>query len=425
MITDPEERKRKRQQEKAKRQAAQKKLILQLAIAAAALILCGILILTIALSARHKDEPTPTEPPAATVTQPADSSQPEQPQAETSVIHFAATGDLNVTQRVVLSGGADYDYSKTFMDVAPVLASADLTTVNLEGDLCGAPYGSNGTAPQSMAQALSNTGVDMIQLANSFAVNRGVSGLITTIDSVRQAGMEPVGVFKDDAEFEEKQGFSLFEVQGVRIAVVAFTKGMNRSTGLPPGNENCVNTLYSDYSTTYQNIDEEKIEDIMKAVQKQKPDITVALVHWGSDGNDNISKSQESIRNLLYECGADAIIGTHPHYLHKIEYNAEAGTLCAFSLGDFIGDAPEDGMNYSIILDMEITKDNTTGEASITGYSYTPIFTVIEQDKPVRVVRIHEAIAAYEAGYIEAVSKENYETMKRVLTRIDERIAGN
>ena len=419
MIENPEERKRQRMQEKAKRQAAQRNLIIRLAIAAAVVVILGIVILVVALSAGSKNGPAPTEP--SIITQ---ASQPEEAQPDTSVIHFAATGDLNITQRVVASGGAEYDFSKTFMDIAPLLASADLATVNLEGDLSGAPYGSNGTAPQTMAQALHRAGVDMIQLANSYAVNRGISGLISTIDSIRQTGMEPVGVFKDEAEFDDKQGFSMFEVQGVRIAVVAFTKGMARSAGLPPGNENCVNTLYSDYRT-YQNIDKEKIENIMKSVEEQEPDITIALLHWGSEWNDSISKSQESICKLLQEYGTDAIIGTHPHYLHKIDYNAENGTLVAYSLGDFIGDATESGTEYSIILDVEITKDNTTGEASITGYSYTPIFTVTEKDKPIRVVRIHEAIAAYESGYMDAVSQETYEDMKYALTRIEQRIAGN
>ena len=422
MLENPEERKRKRQQDKARRQAAQRNLIIRLIIAAAVLVLCGIVILVIALGIGFKKDPEPTSPPVAT--QPAENVQSEESQSDTTVIHFAATGDLNITQRVVASGGANYDFSGAFLDVAPVLSSADLTTVNLEGDLAGAPYGSNGTAPQTMVQTLRRAGVDMIQLANSYAVNRGVSGLMTTIDSVRQAGMEPVGVFKDEAEFQDKQGFSLFEVQGVRIAVVAFTKGMARSTGLPPGNENCVNTLYSDYNSTYQDIDKEKIDEIMKAVEKQEPDITIALLHWGSEWNDSISKSQDAICELLQEYGTDAIIGTHPHYLHKIDYNSENGTLVAYSLGDFIGDAPEAGTEYSIILDMEITKDNTTGEASVTGYSYTPIFTVTEKDKPVKVVRIREAIAAYESGYMEAVSQETYEAMKYALTRIEQRIAG-
>ena len=120
----------------------------------------------------------------------------------------------------------------------------------------------------------------------------------------------------------------------------------------------------------------------------------------------------------------DAIIGTHPHYVQKIEFDPDAGTLVAYSLGDFIGDVPQAGSEYSVILNMEITKDNVSGEAAITGFSYTPIFTVTESNHPIRVLRIREAITAYESGYIEAVSQETYEAMKYALTRIEQRVAG-
>ena len=419
MSLDPEELKRKRHQAKARRQAARRKLMTRLIIAGAVLLLCGVLILAFSLRSCARQEAPPTEPTASTmpVTEPAETLP------ETTVIRFAAAGDLNVTQRVVASGGANYDYTQTFQDVAYLFAGADLATVNLEGNLCGSPYGSNGSAPQSMVTALKKAGVDMVQLANSYSINRGISGLLTTIDGVKQAGMEPVGVFADQAEFENKRGFSLFEVKGVRIAVVSFTKGMDGTT-LPPGNESCVNVLYEDYNSTYQKINKEKILSVMESVQKQKPDITVALLHWGSEYNDSVSKSQTSICKLLQENGVDAIIGTHPHYVQQIQFDSEAGTLVAYSLGDFIGDVPQAGSEYSIILDMEITKNHATGETVITGYSYTPIFTVTESNRPVRVLRIREAIAAYESGYLEAVSTQTYEAMKYALTRIEQRIAG-
>lgn len=415
MSLDPQELKRKRQQAKAQRKRAQRKLIIRLSIAGLALLFCVILILSLRACGKQDKKPAETSAPLET--------QPQETPASETVIHFAAAGDLNVTQRVVASGGADYDYTATFQDVAFLFAHADLATVNLEGNLCGSPYGSNGSAPQSMMTALKKAGVDMIQLANSYSINRGVSGLLTTIDSVKQAGMEPVGVFRDQDEFEDKQGFSLFEVQGVRIAVVSFTKGMDGTT-LPPGNESCVNVLYEDYNSTYQKVNKEKILSVMKAVQQQKPDITIALLHWGSEYTDGISKSQKTICQLLQENGVDAIIGTHPHYVQQIQFDPENGTLVAYSLGDFIGDVPQAGSEYSIILDMEITKNNETGKTAITGYSYTPIFTVTESNRPIRVLRIHEAMAAYESGYIEAVSKETYDAMKYALTRIEQRVAG-
>lgn len=412
MALDPEELKRKRQHRKLQQKAARKRLIFRLCLAG--VILALVLIVIFSMSG-GKDTPEPeASVPVQDVTQPGVTEPPE------TVIHFVAAGDLNVTDRTVAAG---YDYSAAILDVAYLLADADLSTVNLEGNLCGAPYGSTASAPQDLMSALRKAGVDMIQLANSYSIHRGVSGLITTIDSVRQAGMEPVGVFRDQADYESRQGFTMFEVEGVRVAVVNFTKGMDGTT-LPPGNENCVNVLYSDYDSVYQKVDREKISQIMEAVNEAKPDVTVALLHWGSEFNDTISSSQKTIRNLLLEQGVDAIIGTHPHYVQQIEFDPAAGTLVAYSLGDFMSDAARAGSEYSILLDLEITKNHTTGQSSVTGYEYTPIFSVVEENKPMRILRIREAMTAYENGFMDTVSQETYEAMKYALQRIEQRTAG-
>ena len=118
------------------------------------------------------------------------------------------------------------------------------------------------------------------------------------------------------------------------------------------------------------------------------------------------------------------IIGTHPHYVQKMTFDKEKGTFVAYSLGDFFGDATRAGSEYSIILDLEITKNNNTGETKVTGYSYTPIFTVREEGKPLRVVRIEPTMAAYENHYIDKVSKETYDAMAYALKRIAARIKG-
>ena len=424
MALDPEELKKRRAQRKAQRLAAQKKLIIRLCIAGAALLLCGIVILCVSLKNNASNTEQPTEPASVSQTTPATSETEQEPETvpdPTTVVHFAAAGDLNVTSKVVAAGGSDYDYTGVFMDAAWLLADADLSTVNLEGNLCGAPYGSSASAPQNLMTALSRAGVDMVQLANSYAINRGVSGLISTIDGVRQAGMEPVGVFADAAEYKEKQGFSLFEVQGVRIAVAAFTKGMDGTT-LPPGSEQCVNVLYSDYDSVYQTVDEDAITAVLDAVAKEDPDITIALLHWGSEYNDNISNSQKKIVSLMQENGVDAIIGTHPHYVQEISFDEETGMLVAYSLGDFVGDAARSGSEYSIILDLQITKDHETGVTAITGYDYTPIYTVVEGNEPVRILRIREAMAAFENGHMGAVSQDTYDSMAYALQRIEERV---
>lgn len=341
-----------------------------------------------------------------------------------TVIHLAAGGDLNITDDVVAAVGSDGSYRQAFMDVLHLLSDADLSVLNFEGNFCGAPYGSDSrSAPESIANALAAAGVDMLQLANSCSIRGGISGLISTIDAVKNAGIEPLGVYKNKAEAAQGKGFTLMEVKGVRVAFVAFTKGMDGMT-LPQGNEGCVNVLYTDYNNNYQKVDTEGITRVMENVNSANADIVVAMVHWGSEFNDTISSTQDKICKLLQENGADVILGTHPHYVQKMTFDERKGTFVAYSLGDFFGDATRAGSEYSVILNLEITKNNVTGETKVTGYDYTPIFTVREEGKPLQIMRIKTAMAAYENNYIDRVSKETYDDMKYALTRIAARTKG-
>ena len=101
--------------------------------------------------------------------------------------------------------------------------------------------------------------------------------------------------------------------------------------------------------------------------------------------------------------------------------------MVAYSLGDFFGDAKESGTNYSIILDLEITRDNDTGNTKVTGFDYIPIYTLKENeacDGQRRVVRINEAIWGYDTNFVDRITKEAYDSMKYSLERIEARVAG-
>lgn len=401
MDQDANSRRQARAQKKAKT-ATRKKWIWRISAAVAGVaLLVGIILLISSCS--HKKTPPP------------------EVVGEDTILHFVAGGDLNITDKLISVG--ERGYEEIFRDVAPLIADADLSTLNLEGNLAGAPYGVNtGSAPQALAYALQKTGLDMVQLANSFSNSRGPSGLHATIDSAAAAGLEPVGVFKDTKQFREKRGFSLFQIQGVKIAVVAFTKGLN-GMSLLSGNEDCVNLLYKDYDSTYQKVDTDGINAILDDIDREMPDLVIALVHWGSEFNDNISSTQKSIVRLLQGRGVDAIIGTHPHYVQKLELNEETGQFLAYSLGDFLSDATVAGTEYSILLDLEITKFAATGETKITGYSYTPLFSVSTEDS-LRVVRLVDAMDAYDNGHLDAVSKDIYDDMAYAKRRIEARVKG-
>lgn len=420
-------RREKREAQRRKQQAEAKRLRITLILAAVVLVLCtaGIVFLTSRSDSPETTvaaETRPTQKPTQ-ATEPATRAQ----KSTKTTIHIKAAGDLNVTNTVINAGVAvgGYNYTRAFMDVSSTLSDADLTVLNLEGNICGEPYGSDTTsAPRELLDGLRNAGVDLIQMANSCTINNGLIGLTSTLQSIRAAGLEPVGAFASESEFQQSKGYTITEAQGVKVAFVAFTKGLG-GRGLPAGNDNLVNILYEDYASTYDKIDRTRITNILKAVEAEKPDITIALLHWGSEYNDDISDTQKSIVNLMKKQGVDVIIGTHPHTVQAIEYDELAGTLVAYSLGDFFGDASRGGTNYSIILDLEITKDSSTGTTKVTNYSYTPIYTVSEAESADgyrRVVRIDKTVEAWEENYLDKVSQSAKESMVYALDRIEARI---
>lgn len=420
-------RREKREAQRRKQQAEAKRLRITLILAAVVLVLCtaGIVFLTSRSDSSQTTvaaETRPTQKPTQ-ATEPATRAQ----KSTKTTIHIKAAGDLNVTNTVINAGVAvgGYNYTRAFMDVASTLSDADLTVLNLEGNICGEPYGSDTTsAPRELLDGLRNAGVDLIQMANSCTINNGLIGLTSTLQTIRAAGLEPVGAFASESEFQQSKGYTITEAQGVKVAFVAFTKGLG-GRGLPAGNDNLVNILYEDYASTYDKIDRNRITSVLKAVEAEKPDITIALLHWGSEYNDDISDTQKSIVNLMKKQGVDVIIGTHPHTVQAIEYDELAGTLVAYSLGDFFGDASRGGTNYSIILDLEITKDSSTGTTKVTNYSYTPIYTVSEAESADgyrRVVRIDKTVEAWEENYLDKVSQSAKESMVHALDRIEARI---
>ena len=416
MQKDPHERRRQRQQRAQQREKEQKKQKKWLIVLGAAALIVLIAVLALIMTrCDGANEPAPTQP----------QQQVQQTSDEITSIRLTFGGDLTVTDEVVAAGGPEYNYTETFIDVAHLFGDSDLTALNFEGLLYGSPYGTagNGSAPQELVQALDKAGVDLLQVANSYSLNNGLAGLSATLDGVRQAGMEPVGAYANRKQLQRNKGFTICNVNGIRVAFVAFTKGMG-GYSIPQENAGCVNVLYTDYNDNYQTVDKEGIEKILSAVEEEKPDITVALLHWGSEFNDTISQSQKDIVDIMQRNGVDAIVGTHSHYVQKMVYDQHSGSFVAYCLGDFFGDASRAGSEYSVILELEISKDNRSGRSKITNYQYTPIFTVREEGQPMRVVRIREAMEAYENGYMNAVSEETYNAMNYALGRIEARIQG-
>ena len=240
MSLDHDELNKRRQDREKRRKRRQRAMYFKLALAIIVLIACGVGIFFLIKNNNPVSAPTLATVPVETTPETVPPTEKRSSWDKAPVkIHVAAAGDLNITDKVVWSGqiSGDFNYTNAFMDVAPILSEADLALLNFEGNVCGAPYGTEtGSAPQQLLEALKNAGVDVLQVANSCSIKNGLMGLTATLSSIRAAGLEPIGAFSSADEFRKTKGYTICQVGDVKIALVAFTKGVG-SLGLPVGSE--------------------------------------------------------------------------------------------------------------------------------------------------------------------------------------------
>ncbi len=301
-------------------------------------------------------------------------SQDDRPTQGVGTATLCAVGDISFSDEMLAdarqTGGA-YNFAKQLGDMAYAISGADLAVGNLEGTFAGSPYSeTDASYPDVLAESLAGLGFDLLQTANTFSIFNGISGLERTINVVEDAGMVALGTYTD-ADDRAAHQVIIREIDGIRIAFVAFTKGFG-GMSLPVEKSHCANLLYDDYTTNYDEINSTAILNVLEQAKNATPDVIVAMLHWGSEGIETVSESQEDIASLMLQNGVDVILGTHSHRVGPVEQRKitrDDGTqrtaVVAYGLGDFnrVGD---DGCTASLMLTLEFTRNHGTGTTTIS-----------------------------------------------------------
>ena len=305
-----------------------------------------------------------------------------------TVVNIAAVGDITITDELLADAkkpDGSYQFAENFAAVSGYTISADFTIGNLECNFCGEPYAGKPDyrAPDALAQTLSAIGFDLLQTANTCSIQNGLSGLQSTIDTLTSAGIDHAGTYANAVERAGNGGVVIKTVSGLKVAIVAYTKGLG-GLQLPEGAEYAVDLLYKDYSTDYEQLDTAAILNSIDAAKELKPDIILVMLHWGSEATLDVTSSQQTLAKRLFERGADAIIGSHSHLVGKMETmdirtddGKDKTCFVAYSLGNFfssLNSSYASGCDESVILNLQFTKNGETGETSLTGVSYTPLY---------------------------------------------------
>jgi poly-gamma-glutamate synthesis protein (capsule biosynthesis protein) len=272
------------------------------------------------------------ESTAATTTEPLETAPPEPSEKRVSI---AAAGDNIIHEAVFLdakkraASGEDYNFFDMYKGVANMFSDADVAFINMEGCVAGKAVGITGypdfNAPDAAGLTLERLGIDVVNIANNHMLDYGEKGLSGTIDFFANTKMLEIGGYTKDEPGELRY----IERNGVKFAFLSFTTLINYAhiNDLPSSSE-----YYIPYAK----------DEIIKssiASAREQADFVFVSMHWGNEDEFTPNKEQTRLAQLIADCGADVIIGHHPHVLQPVEWlDGKDGntTLCIYSLGNLI-----------------------------------------------------------------------------------------
>lgn len=357
-----------------------------------------------------------------TATAPKEEKTKEEIYPDDIVINMVATGDV-MCHTTNFNAAYDsqtktYDFSPVFSNVAKHITKADIAISNLETTFAGEDRGYTGyptfNSPASLGEALKNIGVDVVSTANNHSLDKGYSGVESTLNTLDEIGLAHVGTARST---EEQNTILVKDVNGMKIAFLSYTYGTN-GIPIPAGKEYSVNMMN----------DEELVTGQLKAVNEMDVDLIVASVHWGIEYSQKQNDDQEDFANYLFNHGVDVIIGNHAHVIEPMEKKSitlEDGTekevFVVYALGNFVSGQTIKNTKTTAILDMQIRKSGKTGKITIDSVDYTPVYCndSNRNDKNrYKLLDIRESMLEYESGNKENINDSLYRTLKAELENV-------
>lgn len=310
---------------------------------------------------------------------PEEPAPPPEPTVSTLVVCGDVMSHMPVTNDAWDAETSSYDYRHILREAKPLISAADYAVANLETTFAGGPNYSgypNFNSPDALADGLLDAGFDLLLTANNHCMDKGFSGLCRTLDVLDEAGLAHVGTSRTEEELENN--IVVADVGGISVAFLGFTYGTN---GIPLSKDApySVNLFNTDYLTNLSSLDEERLLSALDQAKSLDTDLIAVMIHWGVEYKTRQNSYQERVAQFLFDHGADIILGGHPHVLQPMELRMlerdggeRQGFVC-YSLGNFISSQVYDLTDTTVILELELTRDNETGITQVTNYTYTPM----------------------------------------------------
>lgn len=300
-----------------------------------------------------------------------------------------------------------YDYYSAYSALKSILDKSDLalltqsTVFDTDNEPSAAP---NYNAPKEMLDALIKTGFDVYNQANDHIIDMGNSGIKNDIALFKSKKDSATlsGIYETRDEMKEP---TLCVVNDVIFSFIGITEHLG---GYSLSSDSDLGIL----SLSDSRVGEDELYSMIKQIittAKKTSDIVCINIHWDSETG---TKKQNELINKLLDYGADVIVGTGLDELSPIKFKTNGdgeSAVVVSSIGRVISLQENAESMLSGILDISVSKNFTTGAASITSAKFIPTVTVYDADyENLRAVPFAECTAEMIENHGFAQADENF-----------------
>lgn len=324
-----------------------------------------------------------TSLPAITEATTTTSTTTTAPIPEDPTVHFLAVGDNLVQTHVYRSAqkwstDGTYDFTKTYENIAPIVAAADVAIINQETLICGGNYEISGSnfnfnSPTELGDELVEIGFDVFTIANNHLRDKGMDGLLSSLDywdgMMDKHDILVVGAYRNAAD---QNNIRVQEVNGMKIAYLAYTEHLNGYT------------IPADSPVKVGFTDDVALIERQITEAKEIADAVIVAAHWGNEDTHIVADRVYTLAEQMVQWGADVILGTHSHTAQTMEYiTREDGTrgFVFYSLGNFVSAQTD---NFNLVGEMgefDLTLDLDTDEIIVENIEVLPVITHYDNAK--------------------------------------------
>lgn len=285
---------------------------------------------------------------------------------------------IGQVQYALAYGGGEYDFSNQFSYIKDYVKDSDLAITNYETtsdpnrEYSGYPAFNT---PASYLKNIKEAGFDVVTTANNHALDTDEEGVQTTIEAIKEAGLDFVGT-----KAKESDKILYKEINGIKVAILAYTYGAN-------GKEDLLDVRDEVSSLNYLN--EENVKSDIEEAKKNSCDFIIVYPHWGIEYESYPTDETIKLAHKMVDWGADLVIGNHPHVVQPVEvYKSEDGRegIIAYALGNFISKqslevSGDIRVEQALSIEVTLEKDKKTGKKKLSDMKLHPLWVGTNYDQ--------------------------------------------